>query len=245
MRQSVWQTFMGLLLLFVVALISWHSGSLAAQGLGQGKQEPKNRPVVVLDAGHGGKDPGKVGVDGQLEKDINLDIVNKLKYYLEASDVDVVLTRDGDKRLYSAGDSRKKTADMKKRCEIIEDAEPDLVVSVHQNSYHEPDVSGGQVFYYKSSERGKYLAEILQRRFDYVLGEENHRQAKANGNYYPLLHVKEPIVIVECGFLSNRQEARRLEQEEYQDRLAWSLHVGIMEYLNTASKEGTGTGAGR
>ena len=67
----------------------------------------------------------------------------------------------------------------------------------------------------------------------------------ANGNYYLLLHVKEPIVIVECGFLSNRQEARRLEQEEYQDRLAWSLHVGIMEYLNTASKEGTGTGAGR
>ena len=108
MRQPVWQTFMGLLLLFVVALISWHSGSLAAQGLGQGKQEPKNRPVVVLDAGHGGKDPGKVGVDGQLEKDINLDIVNKLKYYLEASDVDVVLTRDSDKGLYSAGDSRKK-----------------------------------------------------------------------------------------------------------------------------------------
>ena len=77
MRQSVWQTGMGLLLLFVVTLLSWHTGSLAAQGFGQMREEPKKRPVVVLDAGHGGKDPGKVGVDGQLEKDINLDIVKR------------------------------------------------------------------------------------------------------------------------------------------------------------------------
>ena len=232
MRQSVWQTGMGLLLLFVVTLLSWHTGSLAAQGFGQMREEPKKRPVVVLDAGHGGKDPGKVGVDSQLEKDINLDIVKRLKYYLEASDVEVVLTRDGDKGLYSAGDSKKKMADMKKRCEIIEEANPDLVVSIHQNSYPDSDVSGGQVFYYNASEKGKLLAEILQRRFDYVLGGENRRQAKANGNYYLLLHVKEPIVIVECGFLSNAREAKRLAQEAYQDRLAWSLHMGIMEYLN-------------
>ena len=235
MRQSVWQTGMGMFLLFVVALLSWHSGSLAAQGTGEGRKEPREHPVVVLDAGHGGKDPGKVGVDGQLEKDINLDIVKRLKYYLEASDVETVLTRDSDKGLYSAGDSKKKMADMKKRCEIIEETQPDLVVSIHQNSYPDSDVSGGQVFYYKASEEGRRLAEILQSRFDYVLGEENHRQAKADGNYYLLLHVKEPIVIVECGFLSNAKEARRLEEDKYQDRLAWSLHIGIMEYLNGES----------
>ena len=109
---------------------------------------------------------------------------------------------------------------MKKRCQLIEEAKPDLVISIHQNSYHEEAIRGGQVFYYKTSVRGKKLAESLQKRFDYVLGD------------YLLLHVKEPIVIAECGFLSNREEAKKLETEEYQDRLAWTLHMGIMEYLN-------------
>jgi N-acetylmuramoyl-L-alanine amidase len=190
---------------------------------------------VVLDAGHGGNDPGKVGIDGQLEKDINLEIVKKLASYLTASDVEVILTRDSDRGLYRADDSRKKIADMRKRCQIIEEAKPDLAVSIHQNSYHEEYVSGGQVFYYKTSERGKALAELLQERFDFVLGEDNRRLAKPNDNYYLLLHVKEPIVIVECGFLSNKKEADSLEDEAYQDRLAWTIHMGIMEYLNGGS----------
>lgn len=185
-----------------------------------------------LQPAHGGTDPGKVGISGQLEKDINLAIAKKLKNYLEASDVVVVLTRDKDMGLYSPNDTHKKMADMRKRCQLIEEAKPDLVISIHQNSYHEEDIRGGQVFYYKTSVRGKKVAQILQKRFDYVLGDANKRQAKANDNYYLLLHVKEPIVIAECGFLSNREEAGKLETEEYQDRLAWTLHMGIMEYLN-------------
>ena len=184
------------------------------------------------DAGHGGTDPGKVGINGQLEKDINLAIAKKLKTYLEASDVTVVLTRDKDMGLYSSGDAHKKMADMRKRCQLIEEVKPDLVISIHQNSYHEEAIRGGQVFYYKTSVRGKKLAQILQERFDYVLGDANKRQAKANDNYYLLLHVKEPIIIAECGFLSNWEEAEKLETKEYQDRLAWTLHMGIMEYLN-------------
>ncbi|MEH2932337.1 N-acetylmuramoyl-L-alanine amidase [Candidatus Ventrimonas sp. KK005] len=182
--------------------------------------------------GHGGNDPGKVGVDGSLEKDINLEIAKKLKAYLEASDVEVVMTREEDKGLYGEKDSRKKMADMKKRCDLINETKPELVVSIHQNSYHEENVSGGQVFYYKDSEKGKELAEILQKRFDFVLGEKNKRLAKPNGNYYLLLHVKQPIVIVECGFLSNWKEAKALNTEDYQDRMAWTIHMGIMEYLN-------------
>ncbi|MCB7320180.1 N-acetylmuramoyl-L-alanine amidase [Lacrimispora sp. 210928-DFI.3.58] len=235
MRQSAWQTAMGILLLCIVALISWQAGTLAvvqSQNVRQAS-EKRTKYRIVLDAGHGGNDPGKVGIGGQLEKDINLEIVRKLKAYLEASDVEVILTRDSDAGLYSSGDSHKKMADMRKRCEIIEEAKPDLAVSIHQNSYHEEYVSGGQVFYYKTSEKGKYLAELLQERFDYVLGEDNKRLAKANGSYYLLLHVKTPIVIVECGFLSNGEEAARLEDPAYQDRLAWTIHMGIMEYLNT------------
>ena len=236
MKHSAWQTLMGILLLFIVCVVSWEAGTLAAVENRQADMR-EEKPLVVIDAGHGGFDPGKVGIDGQLEKDINLSIAKKLKAYLEASDVNVVMTRDTDTGLYQSGDSHQKVSDMRRRCDIINEARPDLVVSIHQNSYHQEEINGGQVFYYKTSQNGKRLAEILQERFDYVLGEANRRVAKANDNYYLLLHVKEPIVIVECGFLSNRKEAKALESEDYQDRMAWTIHMGVMEYLNTDESE--------
>lgn len=216
-------------MLVLVYIISSRAGKMTA---GVSVKAGKEKPVVVIDAGHGGNDPGKIGVDGTLEKDINLQIAYRLKKYLEASDVEVVLTRKNDNGLYTEQDSRKKTADMTKRCKIINEISPDLTVSIHQNSYHQEEVFGGQVFYYKKSEKGKRLAEILQERFDYVLGDKNTRLPKPNNNYYLLLHVKSPIVIVECGFLTNWKEASLLNSEEYQDRLAWTIHMGIMEYLN-------------
>lgn len=223
------ESFMAALLLIFVFTMSRYAGLLVS---GQDVTIGKNKPVVVIDAGHGGNDPGKVGVDGSLEKDINLQIAKQLKAYLEQSDVEVILTREDDNGLYSSSDSQKKMADMKKRCDIIEQASPEIVVSIHQNSYHQEEISGGQVFYYKGSEKGKKLAEILQKRFTYVLGGKNKRIAKANDNYYLLLHVKCPIVIVECGFLSNWEEAKLLGTKDYQDRMAWTIHMGIMEYLN-------------
>ena len=124
------------------------------------------KPVVVVDIGHGGWDPGKIGVDGSLEKDINLQIAQKLKAYLEKSDVTVVMTRDSDHGLYDEDDSNKKMADMKGRCDLINKTAPALTVSIHQNSYHEESINGGQVFYYKNSENGKRLAEIGRDRGD-------------------------------------------------------------------------------
>ena len=234
MKQSPYQLFMGVVLLCTVTFLSWQAGSLAAAGVqfihAENGSGEKKKYIVCVDPGHGGTDPGKVGINGQLEKDINLAIAKKLKTYLEASDVTVVLTRDKDMGLYSSGDAHKKMADMRKRCQLIEEVKPDLVISIHQNSYHEEAIRGGQVFYYKTSVRGKKLAQILQGRFDYVLGDANKRQAKANDNYYLLLHVKEPIIIAECGFLSNWEEAEKLETKEYQDRLAWTLPMGILEY---------------
>lgn len=227
------EMLMALMLFAAVFLVSRQAGLMVS---GQAVAAGARRPVVVLDSGHGGMDPGKIGIDGSLEKDINLQIAKRLKRYLEASGVEVVMTREDDRGLYEESDSKKKMADMRNRCAKIAKAEPDLVVSIHQNSYHQEPISGGQVFYYKTSERGKRLAEILQRRFDYVLGEQNTRQAKPNGNYYLLLHVKQPIVIVECGFLSNRAEAAALNSEEYQDRLAWTIHMGVMEFLNEAEQ---------
>lgn len=224
--------FMALILFFLVYNLSYQAAILAS-GTTVSSVSSSQRPTVVIDSGHGGIDPGKIGVNGALEKDINLQIANRLRQYLEASDVQVVMTRDTDSGLYSEHDTNKKRADMQERCRLINETAPALVVSIHQNSYHEESIHGGQVFYYRGSANGKQLAEILQKRFDFVLGSDNRRLAKANDTYYLLLHVKQPIVIVECGFLSNRQESDQLISENYQDRLAWTLHMGIMEYLNS------------
>lgn len=229
MRVRRAKIFMTVLLFMSVYFISQRAAMMAS---GQNVTAGKKRPVVVIDSGHGGNDPGKIGINGSLEKDINLQIAKKLKAYLEASDVEVIMTRESDKGLYDESDGHKKMADMRNRCNLINEAKPALAVSIHQNSYHEEAISGGQVFYYKSSVKGKRLAELLQKRFDFVLGDDNRRLAKPNGNYYLLLHVKEPIVIVECGFLSNWKEAAALGTEAYQERMAWTIHMGIMEFLN-------------
>ncbi len=225
------EILMAILLLFLIYHMARQAAILTAPAA---SSSASTSPVVVIDSGHGGIDPGKVGIDGSLEKDINLQIARRLKTYLEASDVTVVMTRDSDCGMYKDGDKNKKSADMKNRCSLINNAAPDLTVSIHQNSYHEESIKGGQVFYYKNSDEGRELAEILQKRFDFVLGDGNTRAAKANSNYYLLLHVRSPIVIVECGFLSNSGEAAKLGSPDYQDRLAWTIHMGIMEYLNSA-----------
>lgn len=230
---SLPQLIMSLLLLILVFFLSRQAAAIMTGVPAESASVQKQAPVVVLDSGHGGNDPGKIGVNGQLEKDINPSIARKVKQYLEASDVEVIMTRESDTGLYTDSDSSKKTADMRNRCQLINDAKPALAVSIHQNSYHEEPVDGAQVFYYQNSENGKRLAEILQEHFDYVLGENNTRTARPNDSYYLLLHVKSPIVIVECGFLSNWKEAELLSSEEYQDRIAWTIHMGIMEYLNT------------
>ena len=225
------EILMAILLLFLIYHMARQAAILTAPAA---SSSASTSPVVVIDSGHGGIDPGKVGIVGSLEKDINLQIARRLKTYLEASDVTVVMTRDSDCGMYKDGDKNKKSADMKNRCSLINNAAPDLTVSIHQNSYHEESIKGGQVFYYKNSDEGRELAEILQKRFDFVLGDGNTRAAKANSNYYLLLHVRSPIVIVECGFLSNSGEAAKLGSPDYQDRLAWTIHMGIMEYLNSA-----------
>lgn len=187
---------------------------------------------VVIDAGHGGDDPGKIGINGSLEKDINLKIAERLKALLEAQDIEVVMTRETDAGLYDAGASNKKVQDMKRRIEIIEEANPIITVSIHQNSYSEEYVHGAQVFYYKDSAEGKFLADTLQNCLIQIADPENTRVPKANDSYYLLKKTDTPIVIVECGFLSNYAEAEKLGTKEYQEKIAWAVHMGVMQYIN-------------
>lgn len=186
---------------------------------------------VVVDAGHGGADPGKVGTNGALEKDLNLAIAKRLAVLLEQSDVKVVMTREDDSGLNDADADHKKVQDMKRRIARMEETNPDLVVSIHQNSYSTSDVKGAQTFYYTTSAEGKELAEVIQSRMVSGLDPTNHRVAKANDSYYLLKKTSKPIVIVECGFLSNPQEAQLLCDEVYQERVAWQVHMGVLQYL--------------
>ena len=190
----------------------------------------EKKKVIVIDAGHGGIDPGKIGIHGEQEKEINLKIAEILKTFLELDGYEVVMTRTEDGGLYDENTSNKKVQDMKRRIEVIEEADPILVVSIHQNSYSEEYVKGGQVFYYGTSEVSKDLAETIQKQLK-QLDPENKREAKANTSYYLLKKTSRPIVIVECGFLSNAAEADKLSDPLYEERLAFRIFMGIVQHI--------------
>ena len=193
--------------------------------------DDSGRLCVVVDAGHGGDDPGKIGINGAPEKDINLQIAQKLKKYLEAEDVEVVLTRETEDGLYDANASNKKVQDMKRRIEIIEKTDPVLTVSIHQNSYPEEYVHGAQVFYYTDSKEGEKLALCMQAALVAGLDPANHRKAKGNKTYYMLKKTDAVLVICECGFLSNPEEEALLNTKEYQKKVADALCDGVLTYL--------------
>lgn len=210
---------------------------LARQGaiLVQSEKAAEKGICIVVDAGHGGSDPGKVGVNDALEKDINLSLSLKLKDLLEQKKINVVLTRDSDAGLYPADATNKKAADMQKRCQLITEANPVFTISIHQNSYTTPDIKGAQVFYYGQSAGGEKLANILQESLVSHVDPENKRVAKANESYYLLKKTPTPTVIVECGFLSNPTEADLLLDEDYQNKLVRAIYMGILEYLEEES----------
>lgn len=186
--------------------------------------------MVVLDPGHGGDDPGKIGVNKSREKDINLQIAKKVKKKLEKEGVKVKMTRTADKGLDSETARNHKIEDMKERVRIINEAKPDLAVSIHQNSYTGESIKGAQVFYFTHSQKGKEAAEVMQenlRMFD----TGNKREAKANNTYYMLKKTETTTIIVECGFLSNWEEAEKLVTEEYQEKMAQVICDGIMNIL--------------
>lgn len=173
-----------------------------------------------------------------MEKDINLAIAKKLKSRLEAQGFRIVMTREEDTGLYDESSSNKKQQDMQRRCSMIDEAEPVFTVSIHQNSYSSESVCGPQVFYYSQSADGKSVAEAIQSALNNGLAVERPRETKANDTYYLLKRTKAPTVIVECGFLSNREEEAKLVTEEYQERVAQAIGDGIGAYLSGDQLEG-------
>lgn len=181
--------------------------------------------VVVIDPGHGGIDAGKVGVNGAKEKDINLNIAKDIKTLLEKASIKVVMTRADDERL-----AEKQVEDLKARVEIMNRQKPVLVVSIHQNSYHEENVRGAQVFYYTDSKEGERAAAVIQEALKEV-DPDNTKEAKANNSYYILKKTEVPVVIAECGFLSNHVEAEKLTDKDFQGEIAAAITNGILRYI--------------
>ena len=221
--------WIGVLLFLMGIIYGSHKLSVAVAANLNLNQQQEEKLTVVIDSGHGGGDPGKIGVNNALEKDINIAEENqqlrKQIKALEKENIQVVLTRETDEML-----AESKSEDMKKRVQIMNDAKAKLVVSIHQNSYVTEQESGAQVFYYSNSEKGKELALVLQENLKKI-DTDNRREAKANDSYYILRHTDVPTVIVECGFLSNWEEAQKLTTEEYQQELAQVICDGILQYI--------------
>ena len=222
---------MACLLLVCFYLLSRQAAVISVNQAEQGTQKAVG-PLILVDAGHGGSDPGMIGVGGLEEKGINLSISLLLRDTLEKSGYSVIMTREEDKGLYDSSAANKKAQDMQRRIAMIREHMPVLSVSIHQNSYHDAGVHGPQVFYYEGSVEGKKLAEAVQNSLNQNLEVDRPREVKGNTSYYLLKRSSGPLVIVECGFLTNPEEAQKLQTKEYQQKVAGAVTEGIRTYLN-------------
>lgn len=183
--------------------------------------------VIVVDAGHGGRDNG-ADVQGIVEDEINLEVAFALKEVLELSGAEVILTRDADYDLASSDAINRKKEDLNKRIEMIEAEDVALFISIHMNKYGNSAVSGAQVFYRANDKSSKLLASLLQDQFK----DLKSSKLATVGNYYILNQSTTPGVLVECGFMSNSNELRLLQEETYQTKLAYAIYRGIVEFVD-------------
>ena len=182
--------------------------------------------TVIIDAGHGGEDPGAIGSNGTLEKDINLNIALKLQQFIEQNGGVVFMTRVDDAKMEGS-----KRNDMQLRKKLRDNEDGDIFISIHLNSFPGPGCNGAQTFY-ADDEQSKALAEKIQKNMVELLDENNTRIAKKLTDVYLLKKVNIPSVIVECGFLSNSKEEKMLADETYQSKIAMSIYLGINEYFS-------------
>lgn len=214
----------------VLAIVIAAIGTSVAVTAGVAATESENaRYTVVLDAGHGGADGGMVGRYFKTrESDVNLYVCRILAHYLKKNGYRVVMTRNADVMLSDGVTASKKLSEMRKREQIIKAASPDLIVSVHQNSYPLSSVSGAQVFFDGNNVEGENAALVFQSALNQALGGE--RRAKS-ADYYVLQCSSYPSVLVECGFLSNPEEEKLLRTPAYREKVAYALYVACCVYL--------------
>lgn len=192
------------------------------------------RPIVILDAGHGGFDGGAVAPDGTVEKNINLKIAVMLRDLLVQSGFRVIMTRESDVSTDDVETEKiatRKKSDLKNRLKLMDDYPEAVFVSIHLNKFTTSAANGSQVFYNASINDSKKLGDDIQKSIVKLLQPENLRINKpATSSTYILYNATVPAVLVECGFLSNTEELKRLKTEEYQNKIAFCIYCGIMDY---------------
>ena len=231
MRNRWARRCMALCMLLSIYLLSREGAILV------GKAGEYQKGVIMIDSGHGGIDPGVVGIGDLQEKDVNLKIAKELAQELEKEGYQTILTREEDKGLYDQDSRNKKVQDMQNRCAMIKEKKPLLTVSIHQNSYGDEAVCGPQVFYYKDSVKGRELARCIQEELNTQLQVSSPRTEKANSTYYLLKRSEGTLNIVETGFLTNTREAELLNTKEYQKKCAKAICDGILKFLKTVEKD--------
>lgn len=196
---------------------------------------PITNKVIILDAGHGTPDEGAQSATGTTEAAINLQITLKLQKLLESSSATVLLTRSDENSIYEIDAktiAQKKVSDIHNRVKLGNNSSADIFVSIHLNKIADSSYSGWQTFYKNADENSKNLAQNIQNNLNLTINKDNSRIPHTLSNVYIMKHVEIPITIVECGFLSNPTEEKQLQTEEYQEKLAWGIYNGIMDYFN-------------
>ena len=189
----------------------------------------QTRKTVIIDPGHGGIDVGAVGIDGSLEKNINLSISLDLYDFLMVSGINTVLTRDGDYEVYRAGEQRTKS-DLYNRMDYINSVPDSILISIHQNHFENEAEWGTQIWYSPNDEKSPTIADKILNSVKKNIQPENKRiNKKSDNSYYILYKAQKPSVMVECGFVSNENENKRLQDKEYQRDMAYSVLAGICE----------------
>ena len=203
----------------------------------------ENVPVIIIDAGHGGEDGGAVGIDGTAEKDLNLSISLKLNEILSSMGYQTRMVRTTDTSIHNADADtvrERKVSDIHNRAAIMNEYENCIYVSIHQNKYSGSSIWGAQTFYSPNNEESKELAQLIQSSIANNVQPDNKRVIKQSGtNIYVLYNATKPAVMVECGFVSNANELEQLKDDEYQNKMAFAISNGIINYLFSEETNGT------
>lgn len=223
-------------IVFGVLSVTLYNVTVSTEQVVATNSTPITSHVVVIDAGHGKPDEGAVGMYGTTEEAINLKIALKLQKLIEQSGGKVYLTRSDENGIYSQDSTnikQKKASDIKNRVNIGSQEDVDVFISIHLNKYPESIYKGWQTFYQEISEDSKSLATFVQDGISSTIDIENNRVPLPIKNIYIMDHMTNPTITVECGFLSNEDEVKRLLDDEYQNKLAWGIYIGIQDYFQS------------
>lgn len=223
-NRKLWSRILYRLLLLILFAASF---GYASENAIKEASLPIKDMVVIIDPGHGGIDGGAIGRTGTIEDNINLNIALKLRRLIEQAGGVALMIREDDTGLYAEGQRirDKKNEDLRNRHYQLNNSDANIFISIHLNSFPQSQYYGAQTFYKTGDEKSKKLAEYIQTEMLAVIDRGNKREVKAKNDVFILKNTKIPGALVECGFLSNHEEEKLLQQDHYQEKLAWGIFL--------------------